>query len=306
MNAAERQRLEALRRYGLLDSERETVFDRIAFIAALLLDAPIAIVGFLDETRHWFKSAVGTNTKENARAASFCTRTIQEAGLLEVRDACADERFNHLPVVTQDGIRAYAGAPLITWDAQRIGTVCVFHRAPRPKLLEVEKTLLTNLASLTMRALEARLEQEPFSDSYEALLNGLDLHWQPLFGRGEESLTLPRAVGNSSEERLMARIRAAPSAPILARVARLPRERALILHSFGDAAPERTWAAWTVTRGAGPQVLTTFTAPLAALDIPEDAALLLLSNEPIGIPSSQPQEILASGSVEKSTGTSLS
>jgi hypothetical protein len=296
MNAAqERQRLEALRQSCILDTEYETVFDRIAELTALIFDAPIAIVGFVDETRHWFKSAFGTSTAQNSRAESFCTHTIEQSGVLEVCDALADERFNHLPVVSQDGIRAYVGAPLTTRDAQRIGTICVFHRAPRPKLLEVERTLLTNLAFLTMRALEARLEQEPFSDSYAALLNALDLQWQPLFGRGEDLPAPARAIGNSPEERLFSRIRAANPAPVAARVAHLPRDRILLSHGFGDAQPGRIWHAWTVGHSGAPRGLTTFTKPLEVLTLPADAALLLLSDEAIHATSSSPERVLASG-----------
>jgi GAF domain len=305
MNAAqEYQRLEALRYYRVLDTSSELVFDRIAEIASLIFDAPIAIVGFIDETRHWFKSAVGTSTTQNDRAASFCTHTIEQSGVLEVSDTLADERFDHLPVVTQDGIRAYAGAALITGDGQRIGTICVFHRAPRPKLLEVEKNLLMNLASLTMCALEAQLERQPCSDSYEALLNGLDLQWQPMFGRGEEPPALPQIVGASPEERLMSRIRAAAPAPALARVARLPHSRALIAHDFGDAPPGRTWQAWTVGRSGAPRELTAFTKPLEVLSLPNGAALLLISDEPTGVTSSSPERVLASGLLEQSRSSS--
>jgi GAF domain-containing protein len=305
MNAgAEHRRLEALRHYRVLDTERETVFDSIAALTALIFDAPIAIVGFIDETRHWFKSAVGTSLTQNARAASFCTHTIEQFGVFEVGDAGLDERFNRLPPVTWDGIRAYAGAPLTTRHGERIGTICVFYRAPRPKRLELEKTWLQSLASFTMRALEARLEGKDFSDSDEAMLNALELDWQPLFGRVEEIPATPRASGVSAEERLLSRIRAATPAPTLARAARLPRDRALLAHSFGDAPPGRVWQAWMVEQSGARQKLMTFTGSLAAFNLPAATTLLLLSDEHIGAASSHPERILASGILRAATGSS--
>jgi GAF domain-containing protein len=55
----EQERLDALRRYGILDSEREAAFDRITSLAADLLEVPISLITLVDEDRQWFKSAHG-------------------------------------------------------------------------------------------------------------------------------------------------------------------------------------------------------------------------------------------------------
>ena len=56
----EASRLAALEQYDVLDTPSEAGFERIAEATALILDAPIAIIGFLTGSRHWFKAAFGT------------------------------------------------------------------------------------------------------------------------------------------------------------------------------------------------------------------------------------------------------
>lgn len=75
-HASEETRLEALRRYEILDTPREEAFDRLTELAAQIFDVPVAFVAFLDADRQWFKSAVGLDRKESSLAASFCTYTI--------------------------------------------------------------------------------------------------------------------------------------------------------------------------------------------------------------------------------------
>ncbi|MHB1855157.1 MAG: hypothetical protein ACYCS2_08885, partial [Acidimicrobiales bacterium] len=55
----EESRMEAVRRYGVLDSAPDGVFDRITALAARLFDVPIAAVSIVDTDRIWFKSRPG-------------------------------------------------------------------------------------------------------------------------------------------------------------------------------------------------------------------------------------------------------
>src|SRR5690349_14436947 len=73
---AEAQRLEALRRYAILDSDVEPSFERLCGLTARLLAAPMAAISFIDEHRQWFKSTVGIPMKETPRHQSFCQYTI--------------------------------------------------------------------------------------------------------------------------------------------------------------------------------------------------------------------------------------
>ena len=70
--AGERERLGALERFRILDTEPEERFDRVARLAARLFRTPIALVTFLDGHRQWHKARIGTTRTEIPREATFC------------------------------------------------------------------------------------------------------------------------------------------------------------------------------------------------------------------------------------------
>jgi hypothetical protein len=72
--ANEDQRLKSLHSYGILDTTAEQSFDDIAGLAALLCDAPIALISLVDRERQWFKAHIGIAASE-PRATSPSART---------------------------------------------------------------------------------------------------------------------------------------------------------------------------------------------------------------------------------------
>ena len=136
----EAERVAALRRYRILDTEPERSFDDLALLASHICGTPMALITLVDEQRQWFKSRVGVSVTETSRVISFCTHAIQQTDLFVVPDATRDERFKNNPQVTGDAhIRFYAGAPLVTPDGHALGTLCVVDRVSRtltPEQLE--------------------------------------------------------------------------------------------------------------------------------------------------------------------------
>ena len=147
-NEFEQQRLLALRRYGLLDTPPEKIFDGITEAIAAICDTPIALISLIDEQRQWFKSAYGLTVKETARDIAFCDHAICEpAELMIVEDAQNDARFRDNPLVLeQPNIRFYAGQPLVSDDGFPLGTLCVIDQVPRV-LNERQKSAIASLAS---------------------------------------------------------------------------------------------------------------------------------------------------------------
>lgn len=152
----ERRRLEKLHSYDILDSAPDVRFDRLARLAADVLDMPISLVTFMDERRGWGKAAYGIDFSETPRDTSFCTYTIGGNEIFEVCDTTQHVLFKDNPFVTgEPHVRYYAGAPLMTNDGYRIGTLCVVDLKPR-ELNATERRILTSLAAMVIDELELK------------------------------------------------------------------------------------------------------------------------------------------------------
>ncbi len=144
--ADEKRRLLRLENYDILDTPPEREFDDIVFLAAHILEVPTALISLVDERRQWFKAKVGLAASETPREIAFCSHAIQQSGIFQVTDASADARFQSNPLVaSQPHIRFYVGAPLITPDGHRIGTLCAIDYKPR----EPDRAQLAALEALS-------------------------------------------------------------------------------------------------------------------------------------------------------------
>ncbi len=155
----EAARLDALRRYQVLDTEPERGFNDLAALAAHICGTPMALISLVDEHRQWFKAHVGIDVSETCREESFCAHAILDGKPLIVPDATKDLRFHDNPLVTSGPcIRFYAGIPLVTPDSLVLGTLCVADTIAR-NLSEHE---IRGLAALARQA-EALLESRRLS-----------------------------------------------------------------------------------------------------------------------------------------------
>ena len=144
--------LEAL---GILDTPPEDDYDDIVRIAAAVCRAPIATISLVDADRQWFKARVGIEDEQTPRSQSFCAHAILDPhDPLVVADAATDPRFSDNPLVTDAGMRFYAGAP-IEAAGMPVGTVCVLDREPRT-LTQQQVEVLQALARQVGRMIEFR------------------------------------------------------------------------------------------------------------------------------------------------------
>ena len=152
-------RVESLRSLRILGTSCEQVFDDIAHLAALICDAPVAIIAFIDGQRVWFKAKIGLELDDIPRDRSFCAYAILQPDVLIVPDPLADERFMNSFLVKQIGIQFYAGIPLITDDTHAVGALAVMDRVPHLMTAEQSDSLRI-LARRIMRELELRRTRE--------------------------------------------------------------------------------------------------------------------------------------------------
>jgi hypothetical protein len=161
----EAERLEALRRYRILDTDPEQAFDDLTFLASHVCGTPIALITLVDADRQWFKSKVGLSLQETARNISFCTHTIMQTDVLMVPDAQQDERFTGSALVCADPhVRFYAGIPLITPEGHALGAMCVMDRVPR-QLSPDQVSALAALSRLVLHQLELRRDLLTFQSA---------------------------------------------------------------------------------------------------------------------------------------------
>jgi sigma-B regulation protein RsbU (phosphoserine phosphatase) len=150
-------RLEAIRRYDVLDTPHDGAFDRITALAARHFDVPISIVSIVDEDRIWFKSHHGLDVREIDREPGLCASAILHEGPWVVENAEVDPRTLANPLVAGEfGLRFYAGVPLRTHDGFNLGTLCVIDTEPR-ELTPTQTETLGDMAAIVMDELELRL-----------------------------------------------------------------------------------------------------------------------------------------------------
>ena len=162
------ERLAALEATGLLDTPPEEEFDRFTRLAARLVGAPITLVSLVDDRRQFFKSAVGMTQAEPRLSHSFCKHVVAEAAPLIVSDAREHPLLHANLAVTELGVVAYLGMPLVSGDGHALGSFCAVDMAPR-QWREEDVAAMRELASLVMERIELRLAAKDLQADYLAL-----------------------------------------------------------------------------------------------------------------------------------------
>ena len=153
----EDDRLRELRRYGILDTDREPEFDELVEIAAEICETPVSVVNFIDQGRQWFKAEVGLGVRSTPLETSLCGHVILQGDFVEIPDTLADIRMADNPLCTSEpGFRFYAGAVLKGANGLPLGTLCVLDRKPRI-LSDHQAKVLRVLSRYIMRELDLRL-----------------------------------------------------------------------------------------------------------------------------------------------------
>src|SRR5258706_80807 len=173
------------RRYCVLETGRGSRFDDLPCLASSICETPVSLVSLVELNRLCSKSAHGIELREVPYPDFFCGHAIRQRDLFVVPDANEDARFAQHPLVVESPrVRFYAGAPLITPQDYRLGTLCVIDIVPRqlqPKQLDV----LRILARQVMCQLELNLQamRDPLTGLYNRRQLEEGLHREVLRAR---------------------------------------------------------------------------------------------------------------------------
>lgn len=150
-------RLAELKQYQIVLGQEEAAFSELASVAAQLIDAPMAGVSLVDDSRVWLKGRFGVELESLAREGAFCSHAVaSNHELFEVPDARLDTRFNTNPLVREaPKVRYYAAATLIGQRGYVLGTLWIMDLTPR-MLSQREKIGLLGLAAQAVRLLDLR------------------------------------------------------------------------------------------------------------------------------------------------------
>lgn len=129
----EKERMEAVHKMAILDTEPEGRFDNLTKEAVEKIKVPISTLTILDSKREWFKSCQGLDQKEGDRAISFCGHALLAKNIFFVEDTLKDPRFADNPmVVGKPFIRFYGGIALVDHKSGHyVGVFCIKDTKPR-------------------------------------------------------------------------------------------------------------------------------------------------------------------------------
>lgn len=156
-----RLRLEAIADLGLKNPGPDPVLQELADEAACRLNLPTGLVTIVLDSAQVFAAQHGL-TGWIAEAGgvpvewSFCANSVKTGEPLVIEDAAIHPLVRDNPLVMHEGIRCYAGIPLVTRDGEVLGNLCVVGTEARA-FSEDDLEILRGLARRALERIESRV-----------------------------------------------------------------------------------------------------------------------------------------------------
>lgn len=154
--STEPERLKALAAYGLSGETPLPSLDSVVRIAASTFGMPVAAVNMIGSDHVYFAASYGIGEVDMRRDVSFCAHAINQDDVMVVPDATLDSRFHDNPLVTESGVRFYAGVPLFSPEGLALGALCILDNSPRKEFSQEDRDRLRDLAEMAAYRLEIR------------------------------------------------------------------------------------------------------------------------------------------------------
>ena len=154
------ERLREIAALRLLSPEVDAVLQETARAAAQRLGLPKALVSVVLDEAQYFAAQHGiggwmADFRGTPMEWSFCVNAVRSRLPFVVTDAAADPRTRDNPAGTEEGVRCYAGIPLISARGFALGTLCVIGEEARVFTGD-DLAALRALSADAVRRIEAR------------------------------------------------------------------------------------------------------------------------------------------------------
>ncbi len=167
----EKERLEALINYNILETMPDSELENITQLASFICQTPIALISIIDGNRQFFKSKIGLSIYETPKKIDFCQHVIQGYDYLEIQDALLDPVYNSNPVVIGGpNFRFFGGVPLTTKEGYNIGSLCVIDLLKR-RLSREQKDALKILGREVINQIELRKQNKNLQSEINQLIH---------------------------------------------------------------------------------------------------------------------------------------
>jgi signal transduction histidine kinase len=128
-------RIQAVNNTGLMDAGRQAAFDRLAHLAAKIVNAPLTIVSLVGAEKQYFVADYGLpspfkESRELSIDSSICRYTLEGESIVS-SNAPRDPLLKFHPSTGPWGIVALVVIPLINPDGHVLGTFCAIDSKER-------------------------------------------------------------------------------------------------------------------------------------------------------------------------------
>ena len=163
-----KRRLQALEDLEVLDRPSRRSYQMLVDLANKFLGTPVALISLVTSERQFFLSSSGlgepwASCRETPLSHSFCQHVVKRNEPLVVTDAENHELVKANLAVSELGVQAYLGVPIVLPDGNVIGSFCAIDDSPRTwtedDLETIKKLVELTVIELTVKK-EARERQE--------------------------------------------------------------------------------------------------------------------------------------------------
>lgn len=159
----EQPRLE-LKRYRIIRTKSEAVFDDLVVLTARVFDTHIAVINFVDQDEIWSKVKIKSNQESSfTTATSICSLAIidEKGGLFE-GFSVAPRLLTSAIIAGEMGMKFYASVPITTDDGLCVGSICIIDKEQRT-FLPQEREKLEWVATMVRKEMNKRMAKKMYA-----------------------------------------------------------------------------------------------------------------------------------------------